>query len=202
MTPKGPHGPRRGVFERAGDGCRFSSSTSWYNVRGAVASLLPQEFTAKPPLAGLPQLPAVPDPIHPPNALLPGATDPDKDGHPGAAYLITGIVDGNAELGAERLQGVRHAGRSVEAAAIGSTRRAGRQRVQENILSVTKCGSACSLIASQGYVDPKLVPRVRFPFFGQDAQQVQHRDRRRRAASVGSGCRRSHLRQRARRGPA
>ncbi|HVY45028.1 MAG TPA: hypothetical protein VHB21_04075, partial [Minicystis sp.] len=93
MTADGPHGPRRGTFARAGDGCRFEFDR-WYNVRGAAASLLPESFTTKPPLEDLPPLPSVPNPVHPPKAPLPGATDPDRDGHPGAAYLITGIVNG------------------------------------------------------------------------------------------------------------
>ncbi len=165
MTPKGPHGPRRGVFERAGDGCRFELDR-WYNVRGAVASLLPDNFTAKPPLMDLQPLPAVPDPVHPPKAPLPGATDPDKDGHPGAAYLITGIVDG-VRNSAQRdyKEFATPDGEWVPRRSIDFVVPGGND-LQENILSVTKCGGACSLIASQGYVDPQLIPRVRLHFLG------------------------------------
>ena len=93
QTPNGEHGPRRGTSVREGDGCRFSFDR-WYNIRGGTADLLPKDFESHPSLASLVKLPSVPDPLNPPKGPIPGTTDPDGDGYPGAAYQITSLVSG------------------------------------------------------------------------------------------------------------
>jgi hypothetical protein len=165
MTKAGPHGPRKGTFEPAGDGCRFELDR-WYNIRGGVLSLLPGDFLGKPPLADLPALPSVPNPVHPPNLPIPGATDPDHDGHPGASYLVTGIVNGiRNSVQRDYKEFASNDGQWVPRHAIDFVVPGGND-LQEDIFSVTKCGSGCELIASHGFVDPKLIPRVHLHFLG------------------------------------
>ena len=93
QTAAGAHGPRKGRFSHAGAGCMFEIDR-WYNVRGGVDSLLPADFSQHPPLASLTPLPTVPDPVNPPPGPVAGATDPDGDGLPGAAYVLTSLVNG------------------------------------------------------------------------------------------------------------
>jgi hypothetical protein len=167
QTPAGTHGPRRGTFRKTPNGCSFSFDR-WYNVRGAVDSLLPDDFSTDPPLSALPPLPSVSDPTHPPDTPLPGANDPDHDGHPGAAYLISGIVDGTRNSAQRDHKEYATSGgdlvplRGVQFVVQGVF------DLEESILSVTKCGDACTLIASGAYVDPSLVPRITLQFLGTD----------------------------------
>jgi hypothetical protein len=167
MTPAGPHGPRRGVARVEGTGCRFELDR-WYNVRGAEPSFLPADFRSLPPLSELTPIPLAEDPVDAPPPSVAGATDPDADGNPGAAYFISGLVSGTRnsiqrdykEYGTPEGQWIAQG--AVDFVVPGDN------DLEESILSVTGCGTSCAFIASTAYVDPNRVPRLAMHYLGRD----------------------------------
>ncbi|HEY4118566.1 MAG TPA: hypothetical protein VGM56_11960 [Byssovorax sp.] len=167
QTSAGAHGPRAGRFSHAGAGCMFEIDR-WYDVRGGVDSLLPGDFSQHPPLASLTPLPTVPDPVNPRPGPVAGATDPDGDGLPGAAYVLTSLVNGTRNsIQRDYKEYATPEGQPIPPGAVTFTA-PGAFDLEESILSVTGCGDGCSLIASQAYVDPELVPFVTLRFLGKD----------------------------------
>jgi len=160
----GPHGARRGT-SRPGDGGCDVSLDRWYKIRGAVESLLPGDFSADAPLESLPPLPSVSDPVTS-TEDPPGAVDVDGDGIPGMGFVISGFVSGTRHS-AQRdwKEFATPAGTSVPAAAL-TFAFPGAHDLQESILRVTDCGTACPLVASSAHVAQNVPPHVTFSFIG------------------------------------
>jgi hypothetical protein len=164
MDAGSPRGPRKGTSSAVPGGCAVSLER-WYRVRGAVESFLPGDFASKPPLASLPPLPTVTDPVNSLDAPA-GAEDPDGDGIPGAAYLITGIANGIRNSAQRDWKEFGTAlGASVPAGSL-SFEIPGAFDLQESIFRVTECGSGCGLLAAQARVAQDIPPRLAFAFLG------------------------------------
>lgn len=155
---------RRGTARRVAAGCEFSLER-FYKIRGANPALLPADFSTKPPLASLPPLPTVRDPARA-DENPEGAVDDDGDGIPGAAFAIRGFVSGvrnAAQRDFSEFASLPTA--PVPAGALTFTV-AGAFDVQESVLRVTQCGSACGLLKSSAY--PANVPgRLALFFIGE-----------------------------------
>jgi len=161
-----PAHPARGGVARATNGGCDVSFDRWYAVRGAAESLLPVDFMARPELSSLPKLPTVQDPA----VLGPtpeGALDADGDGAPGLAFAIEGIAAG-VRNSAQRdwKEFALPAGASVPASAL-TLDLPGTFDLQESVLRVTECGSACGLISSVARPAQDLPPRMTFAYVGQ-----------------------------------
>jgi hypothetical protein len=150
MDGSGSHPARHGTSQ-AGDGGCDVTFDRWYEIRGAVDSFLPADFTTLPPLASLPALPAVSDPINSPDDPQggpQGATDPDGDGFLGMAYQTTGIVTGVRDsVQRQWKQYATTTGTSVPASAVQLTMPGGFD-LQEDILHVSQCGTGCGLLTT------------------------------------------------------
>ena len=161
----GSHGPRKGTFAAAGDGCTFSFDR-FYRVRGGTESLLPSDFSLDQPLASLTPLPYEDDPLHPTGEHLDGAEDTDGDGIPGAAFQITGVTGGIRE--ATQRDFKEYATKPNETVPQSSVQFTvhGDWDLQESVLSVNSC-TACALIATPGHPDNEtLPPRITMRYLG------------------------------------
>lgn len=168
---------RRGTSRVVPSGCAVSFDR-WYAVRGVTDAFLPADFLAKPDLASLPPLPSVNDPTSATETPA-GAIDPDGDGLPGLAFQIEGIASG-VRNAAQRdwKEFATPSGASVPAAAI-SFVVPGAFDLQENVLRVTECGTACGLLRSVARVAQDVPPRIVFSWVGRDltgprVRQVVH----------------------------
>jgi hypothetical protein len=164
MDPQSPHGPRRGTSKAAGAGCAVTLDR-WYVVVGATDSFLPSDFSAETPLASLPPLPSVADPVNGTDWPA-GADDPDGNGIPGGAVQISGVASGVRDS-AQRYwkQYATAPGGEVPAAAV-TLVIPGTFDLQASVLRVTACGSGCSLLAAGANAAPDLPGRVTFTFIG------------------------------------
>lgn len=164
MDATSPRGPRRGTSRRAGPGCAISLDR-WYKVAGAVDALLPADFSQKPALAALPALPRVSDPVGGTENPL-GADDLDGDRIPGAAFSIVGIAKGirnAAQRTWKEYATLPDAPAPLSALTFDVP---GGFDVQESVLRVTECGSACALVASPARAADDLTPRLTLSFIG------------------------------------
>jgi hypothetical protein len=155
---------RQGIAVPQGAGCAVSFDR-WYKIRGGVDSLLPGDFSIKPPLDSLPALPFEPDPVNGTDWPT-GATDPDGDGIPGEAYLVTGVVSGVRNV-VER-DWKEYATLPASPAVSGAVTFdvPGSYDYQGNVLRVTGCGAGCPLLASGAHAAPDVQPRITFSFIG------------------------------------
>ncbi len=159
----GPHGARHGTSRRTGAGCTMTLDR-WYAVRGADDSYVPTDFSAGTALAALPAMPAEADPVASTDTPA-GSTDPDGDGIPGIAFSITGFVSGTRNS-AQRTAKVYTTGTGVVPASAVVVAIPGTFDLQENVLRVTDCGSACGLLASTAHAAQDVQDRVTLSFIG------------------------------------
>jgi hypothetical protein len=160
------HPARAGVSREVPGGCAVSFAR-WYAVRGLAESFLPADFLARPELSSLAKLPTVPDPAVM-SGTPEGALDADGDGAPGLAFQIEGIAAG-VRNSAQRdwKEFAVPAGASVRAAAL-SFDVQGSFDLQESVLRVSECGSACGLISSVARPAQDIPPRMTFAYVGRD----------------------------------
>lgn len=164
MDASSPRGPRRGTSRRSGGGCALSLDR-WYKVAGAVDALLPTDFAAKPALTTLPPLPRVIDPVAG-NENPIGADDLDGDRIPGVAFSIVGIAKGIRNA-AQRTWKEYATPADAPAPLTALTFDVpGGFDVQESVLRVTECGSACALVASPARAADNITPRLTLSFIG------------------------------------
>lgn len=157
---------RRGTSRAAAGGCAVTFER-WYAVRGVTDAFLPADPTSTPELSTLTPLPAVKDPVAGTETPA-GAIDPDGDGLPGLAFQIEGIASG-VRNSAQRdyKEYATPPGAAVPAAAM-SFDLPGAFDLQESILRVTECGTACGLLATSARVAKDIPPRITFSFVGRD----------------------------------
>ena len=155
---------RKGTIRAVAGGCAVTLER-FYNVRGADETYLPASFADGPPLTSLPKLPSVADPLTSQGPVA-GATDPDGDGIPGAAYRITGIVSGvrNAAQREWKSYATRD-GAPVGANAVEIVI-PGDVDVEESALRITECTSGCSLLAAAAVPARDLNHRMTLHFLG------------------------------------
>lgn len=161
----GPHGSRHGTSApAAGGGCAVSIER-WYFLRALVPSFLPADWSSAPSLSSLVPIPSVSDPVNGPDDP-PGATDPDGDGFPGIAFDVTGFVSGvRDEVQRTWKQYADLPGAPSPAGAL-TFAVPGALDVQEHVLHVSQCGTACDLLKSGATVATDIQPRVTFSFIG------------------------------------
>jgi len=162
----GKNGPRKGTFQASNGGCTFTFDR-FYRVRGGMDSLLPTDFSQKPPLSALQPMPYEPDPLDPKGEHLDGVEDTDGDGIPGASFQITGLANGVREATQRDYKEYATApNETVPQNAIQFTVH-GDWDLQESVLSVNSCGATCPLIKTPGHVDNvTLVPRITMRYLG------------------------------------
>jgi hypothetical protein len=165
MDGTGSHPARTGTSQATAGGCAVTLSR-WYDIRGAVETYLPADFSTMPALASLPPLPSVSDPINGNDSLsaVSGATDPDGDGFAGIALQITGIVTGIRDSVQRDWKQYATTDTPVAAAAL-TFDVPGAFDLQENILHVSQCGTGCGLLTT-GAAAATAPGRVTFSFIG------------------------------------
>lgn len=164
MDGVGARRARRGRSRASDGGCEISLER-WYKVRGVIDDFLPVDFEVAPPLASLPPLPKVDDPVRG-TGTPPGATDPDGDGVPGTSYRITGFVSG-IRNSAQRdwKEYATRPGAPAPAAAL-SFAIPGAFDLEESVLRVTDCGSTCGLMAAGARAESAIPGRLSLSFIG------------------------------------
>ncbi len=174
QEPQGSHGPRRGTFTPDGNGGCVFTFDRWYSGRGIVESLLPVDFLSHVDLKDLPPLPSESDPEQPTGTNLMGATDPDGDGIPGAAFRISGGLAVGIRNSAERdfKEYATPPGQPVPANAIEFVV-PGDWDEQENVLAVTECGNVCPLLTTPADVAHDLDNRITFRFIGHELDSAR-----------------------------
>jgi hypothetical protein len=158
------HGARHGTSKAVAGGCAITLER-WYKVRGATDSFLPVDFSKQPALASLPPLPSVRDPAVGQESPT-GADDPDADGIPGAAFTITGIVSGIRNSAQRDWKEYATTSTAPAAAAALTFAIPGAFDLQENVLRVSECGTACGLLASPARPAADRTPRLTLSFIG------------------------------------
>jgi hypothetical protein len=159
-----PHGPRHGSSTATGGGCTIALDR-WYDVRGVQDSFLPPDFATHPDLASLPPLPSEADPVTATDTP-PGSDDPDGDGIPGVASQVSGFVTGiRNEAQRDWKEYASVPGRPVTAGALTFSVPGGYD-LQQNVLRVTECGTACSLIAAGARAAQDIPSRITLSFIG------------------------------------
>jgi hypothetical protein len=172
QDPMGTHGPRRGTFAPQGDGCVFSFDR-WYNIRGAVDSLLPTDFSTHPKLASLPPLPTESNPVNPTGTNLAGALDTDSAGVPGYSVQISGFVSGlRYSVEREYKEYATPMGATVPPNAIQFVS-PGDWDLETSVLAVKDCGAACALIATDADAAHDITNRITFRFVGKTLGSVR-----------------------------
>ena len=160
----GAHGLRHGTSKASGSGCAFTLER-WYSVRGAQEAYLPVDFSLDQPFSALTPLPTESDPVNGTDSPF-GITDPDGDGIPGVAFLITGFVTGTRNSAQRTWKEYA----TTEAAPIAASALTfavpGGFDVQENVIRVSDCGGGCSLLASAAHAAQGLPGRITFSFIG------------------------------------
>jgi hypothetical protein len=161
----GVHPARQGTSQATAGGCAVTLDR-WYDVRGAEESYLPADFSTSPALSALAPLPNVSDPVDGDDGVgaVPGATDPDGDGFGGLAFQINGIVSGVRDSAQRDWKEYATTGSPVPAAAL-TFDVPGAFALQENILHVSDCGTACGLLAT-GATASTAPGRITFSFIG------------------------------------
>jgi Domain of unknown function (DUF4215) len=158
------HAAVQGTSKEVAGGCEMTMQRH-YIQRGLSDSWLPNDFNAGTPLSELQQLPSVSDPVN--GTEWPqGATDPDGDGIPGAAFQVTGAVGGTRNsVQRQWRQYATVAGKPIPAHAL-EIEIPGDYDLQENVLRVTNCGNQtdCSLLASGSVTanDPQPYDQLKF----------------------------------------
>ena len=162
--PASTHGLRHGTSTASGDGCAVTLDR-WYSVRGAETSYLPADFSLHQSNQELTALPTEADPVNGTDTPA-GTTDEDGDGLPGISFDITGFVTG-VRNSAQRTwkEYATTAAAPVTAAALTFAVPGGFD-VEEHVLRVTECGSACSLLASAANSAQGVPGRITFSFIG------------------------------------
>jgi len=165
MDGTGSHPARTGTSQSTAGGCAVTLSR-WYDIRGALDSYLPADFSAMPALSSLESLPSVSDPINGNDALsaVPGATDPDGDGLAGISLQIAGIVTGVRDSVQRDWKQYATTSTPVTAAAL-TFDVPGAFDLQENILHVSQCGTGCGLLTT-GAAASTAAGKVTFSFIG------------------------------------
>jgi hypothetical protein len=159
-----PHGARHGTSKAVAGGCAITLDR-WYKVRGATDAFLPADFTKQPALASLPALPSVRDPAVGGESPT-GADDPDADGIPGTGFTITGIVSGIRNSAQRDWKEYATTSTAPAPAAALTFAIPGAFDLQENVLRVSECGSACGLLASPAHPAADRTPRLTLSFIG------------------------------------
>lgn len=169
MDGGGSRPARGGASNAAPGGCSIALDR-WYSIRGAAEALLPGDFLAKPPLASLPPLPSVADPVagHDEPA---GATDPDGDGIPGVAFALTGIVSGTRNSAQRDWREYASAAPAIAGALAFTV--PGRFDLEEHVLRVTGCGSGCALGAAGAMAAQDVSGYLAFAFIGRELGGVR-----------------------------
>lgn len=161
----GSHGVRHGTSSSVAAGGCAVSLDRWYFIRALDPSFLPADFSADPALSSLPPLPTVSDPV---NGVddPPGVTDPDGDGFKGLAFQVGGFVTGvRDEIQRIWKQYADLPGSSSPASAL-TFAVPGALDIQEHVLHVSQCGTACDLLKTGATVANDIQPRVTFSFIG------------------------------------
>lgn len=155
---------RKGTMRAVTGGCAVTLER-FYNVRGVDETYLPAVFAGGPALTALPKLPSVTDPLTS-QGPVPGTTDPDGDGIPGAAYRISGIVSGVRNAAQREWKSyATHDGAPVPANAVELVV-PGDVDVEESALRITECASGCSLLAAAAVPARDLNHRMTLHFLG------------------------------------
>ncbi|HEX3344257.1 MAG TPA: hypothetical protein VHS09_06775 [Polyangiaceae bacterium] len=165
MDGTGSHPARAGTSQPTAGGCAVTLDR-WYDIRGALETYLPSDFSTMPPLTSLPALPVVGDAIDGDDSLaaVMGTTDPDGDGFAGVAFQITGIVIGVRDSAQRDWKEYATTGAPVAAAALRFDV-PGAFDLQENILHVSQCGTGCGLLTT-GAAASTAPGKVTFSFIG------------------------------------
>jgi hypothetical protein len=162
MDGSGSHPARKGTSQATAGGCAVTLDR-WYKVAALTDAFLPADFSTKPALSSLPAIPTVSDAINGPDDP-PGATDPDGDGFPGIAVQITGIVNGVRDSAQRNWKEYATTGTPVTAAALAFDVPGGFD-LQESILHVSQCGTACGLLTT-GAAASTAPGKITFSFIG------------------------------------
>ncbi|HEY3817838.1 MAG TPA: hypothetical protein VGL81_11730 [Polyangiaceae bacterium] len=165
MDGTGSHPARTGTSQATAGGCAVTLDR-WYDIRGALETYLPADFSTMPALTSLPALPSVSDPVDGDDSLaaVAGTTDPDGDGFAGLGFQITGIVTGVRDSAQRDWKQYATTGTPVPAAAL-TFDVPGAFDLQENILHVSQCGTGCGLLAT-GAAASTAAGKVTFSFIG------------------------------------
>jgi hypothetical protein len=183
MDGTGSHAARHGTSKATAGGCAVTLDR-WYKVRGTDETYLPADFTAAPALSSLPALPTVSDPLAGSDPPGGGATDPDGDGFGGIAFQITGIVNGVRDSAQRDWKQYATTGTPVVAAAL-TFDVPGAFDLQESILHVWQCGTACGLLTT-GATASTAPGKITFSFVGKTLGST-------RVAAVVAGTPRKNL---------
>jgi len=155
-------GQRQGTSTPSPGGCDVTLQP-WYFARGVTTAYIPATFSNDEPLADLMPMPTVADPINS-NLFPAGATDPTTLGVPGIGTLVSGLVPG-LRYSAQRTTTSFATTSSVESAAL-TLVVPGSFDVNENVLRVTECGVACSLLTTLAVPAVDLPPHETLQFLG------------------------------------
>ncbi len=162
--PTSPHGLRHGTSTAVAGGCAVTLDR-WYSVRGAETSYLPADFSLHQTNQELTPLPVEADPVNGTDTPA-GTTDEDGDGIPGVSFDVGGFVTG-VRNSAQRTwkEYATLSGAPVAASALTFIVPGGFD-VQENVMRVTQCGNACSLLASPANSAQGVPGKIAFAFIG------------------------------------
>ncbi len=156
-------GKRPGTSTETGSGCNVTLGP-WYFVRGVTTAYLPDSFASDVAIETLSPLPSVSDPVNG-NIFPAGATDPTTIGIPGMGTLVSGLVPGLRYSAQRSTTSFATTTTAVPAAAL-TVVVPGTFDVQENVLRVTECGAACSLLTTLASPTPTLPPHTTWQFIG------------------------------------
>ncbi|HEX8791589.1 MAG TPA: hypothetical protein VF765_11610 [Polyangiaceae bacterium] len=160
----GTHGVRHGSSTATAGGCAVSIDR-WYFIRALDPSFLPADFSEAPALSSLPPIPSVSDPV---NGVdnPPGVTDPDGDDFKGLGFQVTGFVTGvRDEVQRIWKQYADLPGAPSPANAL-TFAVPGALDIQEHVLHVSQCGTACALLKAGATVANDIQPRATLSFIG------------------------------------
>jgi hypothetical protein len=166
-----PRQPRKGTFTAAGGSCTFALDRN-YMVRGGKPTLLPADFTAKPELESLPDLPSESTPEKPTGTNLQNASDDDNDTYPGVMYRVSGNARGNRSVVQRDWNEYSTApDRPIPTNAIEFVARS-RFDNQENILFVNDCPLVgCGILLAGSNPAPNLPGRATFLYLGKQLDE-------------------------------
>jgi hypothetical protein len=158
------HPARRGTSKASDGGCAMTFERH-YIQRGLDDTWLPSDFNAGVALKDMPALPSVLDPVKGTDWPA-GATDPDGDGIPGAAFQITGVVTGTRNaVQRQWRQYATDPGKPAPAHAVELVV-PGDYDLQESVVRVTSCGKACPLLASGSHTGNDIRPYLVLSYIG------------------------------------
>jgi len=163
---------RSGIFEPAGESCRFELER-FYFVRGGEDRLLPTDPRSKPDFDALPPLPFEDNPEHKPDKPfgqnLDGAMDDDGDGFAGIAFQISGNSSGvRNTVQRDHNDYFSDATYVIPERAIEFVARRHFEN-QENILHVSQCPRlGCGLLLGHSTPAQNLEHRGKWRYLGKD----------------------------------